>query len=120
MLLELTDTAAATADTSTLHEIIDSLDSDRGIAYVVVIDCAEAAPRAFLDRPRCRYARDSTETKVRPRCTLSAAVAIWFVTPIVVASAASTDAQHRLAILPSRPPRPVGYCSSGWASAQPG
>jgi diguanylate cyclase (GGDEF)-like protein len=118
MLLELTDTVVATADTSALHDIIDSLDSDRDIAYVVVLDLAQKplASRVFsIDAPMPIPPGDSTETKTRTAVhSVGGRRYLDFVAPIVVASAASTDASA-----PARNPAvvaaktPVGYLQLG-------
>jgi len=49
MLTELTESAVSTADKPALHQILDSLDADRDIAYVVVLDARrqQLASRIF-------------------------------------------------------------------------
>jgi len=49
MLTELTESAVSTADKPALHQILESLDADRDIAYVVVLDAQrkQLASRIF-------------------------------------------------------------------------
>jgi diguanylate cyclase (GGDEF)-like protein len=66
MLLELTDTAVAARDTDALRDILDSLDADRDIAYVVVLDAKRKplASRVFSsDVPTPMPPGAPTETK---------------------------------------------------------
>ncbi len=118
MLLELADTAVATADTPALHEILDSLDQDRDIAYVVVLDAAykPLATRVFsVDAPMPIPPGDPGDAKTRTAVhSIGSRRYLDLVAPIVVTNAPSSDAST-----PARNPAvaagktPVGYLQLG-------
>ncbi len=118
MLLELADTAVATADTPALHEILDSLDQDRDIAYVVVLDAAykPLATRVFsVDAPTPIPPGDPSDAKTRTAVhSIGSRRYLDLVAPIVVTNAPPSDASR-----PARNPAvaasktPVGYLQLG-------
>jgi diguanylate cyclase (GGDEF)-like protein len=92
MLVELTDTAVAAADTGALREILDSLDADRDIAYVVVLDAKRKplASRVFaVDVPTPIPPGNSTEAKTETAMhTVDGRRYLDMVAPIVTANTA--------------------------------
>jgi diguanylate cyclase (GGDEF)-like protein len=118
MLLELTDSAVAAADTPALQEIVDSLDGDRDIAYVVVLDRAhkQLASHVFsVDAPMPLPPGDSTETKTRTAVhSVAGHRYLDLVAPILVANTPSTDTQasaRSSAVATGK--TPVGYLQLG-------
>jgi diguanylate cyclase (GGDEF)-like protein len=106
MLVELTDTAVATADAGALREILDSLDADRDIAYVVVLDAGRKplASRIFsVDVPTPIPPGGPTETKTDTAVrTVDGRRYLDLVAPIVTTNATLPAAS------PSSPRNPAG------------
>ena len=123
MLLELTDTAVATADLSALHEVLDSLDQDRDIAYVVVLDAAykPLATRVFsVDAPMPIPPGDPSDAKTRTAVhSIGSRRYLDLVAPIVVTNTPSAGASAPGRSAPGRGPAvaadktPVGYLQLG-------
>src|SRR5450432_86561 len=119
MLVELTDSAVATVDTAALREILDSLDADRDIAYVVVLDAQRKplASRVFsVDVPTPIPPGSPTETKtdtavrtVEGRRYLDLVAPI--VTPNTTLPAAAAPSSRNAAGATGAPP--IGYLQLG-------
>ena len=120
MLIELTDSAVAVADTTALRDILDSLDADRDIAYVVVLDAAHKplASRVFsVDVPTPMPPGNPTETKTETAVhTVGGRRYLDLVAPIVAATAAlpngATSGPHDPPAVTSKAP-PIGYLQLG-------
>jgi len=119
MLVELTDSAVATADTAALREILDSLDADRDIAYVVVLDAQRKplASRVFsVDVPVPMSPGSPTETKTETAVrTVDDRRYLDLVAPIVALNATLPAASPSS---PRNPPGaagrvPIGYLQLG-------
>ena len=118
MLLELTDTAVAAADVSALHEILDSLDQDRDIAYVVVLDAGykPLATRVFsVDAPMPLPPGTPSDAKTRTAVhSIGSRRYLDLVAPIVVTNtptSGTSPAGRNPAVAGDK--TPVGYLQLG-------
>src|ERR1700694_1839822 len=111
MLTELTESAVYTADKRALRQILDSLDADRDIAYVVVLDAQGKllASRVFGDRvPTPMPPGNPTETKIETAVhSVDGRRYLDMVAPIV---ARKTGSQSSL----RNPPAAAGEAPSGY------
>ena len=105
MLVELTDTAVAAADTAALREVLDSLDADRDIAYVVVLDANRKplASRVFSVDAPTPIPPNPTETKIESAVrTVDGRRYLDLVAPIITTNTTLPAAS------PSAPRTPTG------------
>jgi len=115
MLTELTESAVTSGDKRALGQVLDSLDADRDIAYVVVLDAQRKvlASRVFGDRaPAPMPPGNPPETKIETTVhNVDGRRYLDLVAPIVTANPASPSAPRDPSVASGA--APVGYLQLG-------